>query len=160
MLAMSKQKAAEEAERHLLPDGVYPSARPPAALRQTDQAWQHAFWAHAVPHTVAQGLCLDVAWPASPRVADADAGRRWLDLPPEALCILPERFNFPVTFPALSSRGEATYEPPVVLHWPGPRRKPWLHWHAWARTAFDDVWWGYYEDLVCAGEPCVLSCET
>jgi len=55
-----------------------------------------------------------------------------------------------------------------LLHWTGPRRKPWLHWLSLARTPFDDLWWQAHADL-CAGagaeggadgrrQPCRIAC--
>merc|ERR1712137_525111 len=34
-----------------------------------------------------------------------------------------------------------------ILHWTGPRRKPWLHWLPLARTPFDNLWWAEHKAL-------------
>ncbi|CAJ1340358.1 unnamed protein product [Effrenium voratum] len=34
-----------------------------------------------------------------------------------------------------------------LLHWTGPRRKPWMHYLSLARTTFDKLWWSAHEDL-------------
>merc|ERR1719313_2640019 len=81
------------------------------------------------------------------------------------VCTLPLRYDFCVTYPPLAGiednpellsqfsgqfslnhaeASEENWEASLrarVLHWTGPRRKPWLHWLPLARTIFDDLWW-------------------
>eukprot|EP00933_Yihiella_yeosuensis_P000330 TRINITY_DN10049_c1_g1_i1.p1 TRINITY_DN10049_c1_g1~~TRINITY_DN10049_c1_g1_i1.p1 ORF type:complete len:381 (+),score=84.67 TRINITY_DN10049_c1_g1_i1:174-1316(+) len=87
------------------------------------------------------------------------------------VCILPPRYDFCVSYPSLASAmyrrdtqeelasqfaqiGEARVEgawqyglKARILHWTGPRRKPWMHWLPLAKTAFDNLWWKMHQDL-------------
>ena len=107
------------------------------------------------------------------------------------LCILPPRYDFCVSYPALVAGMDSPEfqeaelavqfaqpgERPLsnnlkgllrarLLHWTGPRRKPWMHYLSLARTTFDSLWWQAHEELCLLAaqqpgmQPCAFDCES
>eukprot|EP00392_Amoebophrya_sp_AT5.2_P008520 g8548.t1 len=74
------------------------------------------------------------------------------------VCVLSLEYHLSVTYPQIhrllkyphrhSDSAELVYKVlsrverhAKVLHWPGEKRKPWLHWSQVARTPYDSLWW-------------------
>eukprot|EP00928_Gymnodinium_smaydae_P070462 TRINITY_DN54291_c0_g1_i1.p1 TRINITY_DN54291_c0_g1~~TRINITY_DN54291_c0_g1_i1.p1 ORF type:complete len:796 (+),score=146.96 TRINITY_DN54291_c0_g1_i1:65-2452(+) len=129
--------------------------------------------------------------PSAPKLhAGVDLGARPGDSLLGTFCVLPPEYDFCVSYPALVSSLDSwqlqdelasqflpphenpggSWRPALrgrLLHWTGPRRKPWLHVLSIARTAFDELWWETHRDL-CAkvseavgstALPCRLGCD-
>ncbi|CAE7615320.1 unnamed protein product, partial [Symbiodinium sp. CCMP2456] len=58
-----------------------------------------------------------------------------------------------------------------LLHWTGPRRKPWLHFLSISRTTFDNLWWSEHDEMCSEVEaqrqqsldgplPCQFDCAS
>lgn len=63
-------------------------------------------------------------------------------------------FRYPERYPAPGNHGEEQNVFALIalrgarlLHWPGEKRKPWVHYADVARTPFDMLWWREYEAL-------------
>lgn len=135
-------------------------------VRSLDQTWWHHFW---YPRGLKEArkarweggvfaACDDpseVTIHAADAVVDEEAGReKW------KVCALPDDFHLATTYSQLLL--EADKQPDLaqarLLHWPGPRRKPWLHWSVFARTEYDQLWWNMYEEM-CTKWGCASKLE-
>jgi len=117
------------------------------------------------------------------------------------VCVLPPRYDFCVSYPALVAGMDSPEfqeaelavqfpqpgEQPLennfegllrarLLHWTGPRRKPWMHYLSLSRTTFDNLWWQAHTELCEEAEsrkfldkqakpmhpmqPCRFNCES
>ncbi|CAD7926019.1 unnamed protein product [Amoebophrya sp. A120] len=80
------------------------------------------------------------------------------------VCVLSLEYHLAVTYPAVhklvrypdrfADSAELVYkvlaqveQHAKLLHWPGERRKPWMHWSQVARTPYDALWWIEYQNV-------------
>ncbi|CAE7243725.1 GNT1-A [Symbiodinium natans] len=145
-------------------------------VRSVDQMLQHSFfashfrWGGYPRWEVGTGRfagCAEDAPPMSPSGFEAP-GQESLGL----VCVLPPRYDFCVSYPALvagmdsaefqeaelaiqflqpGERAEGEGFLPQLraklLHWTGPRRKPWMHYLSISRTLFDSLWWNEHDEM-------------
>eukprot|EP00397_Hematodinium_sp_SG-2012_P024049 GEMP01025034.1.p1 GENE.GEMP01025034.1~~GEMP01025034.1.p1 ORF type:complete len:417 (+),score=109.55 GEMP01025034.1:1034-2284(+) len=137
-------------------------------MRQLDQSWWHGFWYHRGLQDVRE-----VRWYSDGAFMDCDGDKPPLIKPivqdelaedTWKVCAIPFDFHVPVTYPQLmllkSKTDLSLLEKARLLHWPGPRRKPWQHWSPLAETKYDRLWWNMYGEM-CAQWGCTtkLQCE-
>ena len=158
-------------------------------VRSVDQMLQHSFFAQhftwgGYPRWEAgSGQFLGCA-EDMPVMSPGDGPRTEQKL--GLVCILPPRYDFCVSYPALVAGMDSPEfqeaelavqfaqpgERPLsnnlqgllrarLLHWTGPRRKPWMHYLTLARTTFDGLWLpGFTEYYSDSPEMPILSRHT
>lgn len=176
-------------------------------VRSVDQMLQHSFfaqhfsWAGYPRWEAGSGQflgCMEDLPTLSPgEVTDSQDHFKGVKAPLGKVCVLPPRYDFCVSYPALVAGmdspdfqeaelavqfpqpGEQPVEKNLegllrarLLHWTGPRRKPWMHYLSLSRTTFDNLWWQAHAELCQEArddkrdeskrlmQPCRFDCES
>ncbi|CAD7923192.1 unnamed protein product [Amoebophrya sp. A25] len=101
---------------------------------------------------------------SSSKISDSNPSSSGASTSSYKICVLPLEYHFAVTYPQVhrlvrypkrySNSADLVYKVvsrvethAKLLHWPGEKRKPWMHYSQVARTPYDSLWWVEYENL-------------